>query len=206
MAILAFSQDGKYLSAALGGLTRAWQDWNTASPKQVAHGNVPVADDAEAIALTPGGRYHAAAKRKDKGGDGVEVSDLLARREVVFIPYDEEVNDVALSPDGRFLAIGSNGTAQLWNIALREKVFSIQVPCAEELTVGGVVLSPEGRYLATVNDQQTIQVWYCRHQDLIAEAQKRVSRNLSREEWKQYFDDLPPRETFTGLPVADESE
>ena len=64
-------------------------------------------------------------------------------------------NGVALSPDGRTLAlVGSDGAVQLWDVATRE-------PFAEPLqglgTANGVAFSPDGKTLAIASGD--VRLW-----------------------------------------------
>jgi hypothetical protein len=65
-------------------------------------------------------------------------------------------------------------------------------------TNGGFFLL--GRYLATISDSNTVRVWFLRQDDLIEEACRRLSRNLSEEDWRRYVGDDAYRKTCPKLP------
>ena len=65
--------------------------------------------------------------------------------------------------------------------------------------VSDVAFSPDGKYLAEVSGNAAwVSLW--RSEDLIAEAQRRLTRNLTEEEWRQYLGDEPYRKTCPDLP------
>lgn len=96
----------------------------------------------------------------------VEV-DLALRRGLALLPrYVTEfdlgyldVDAIAFSPDGqRLIAANKHLTAQIWEIASRQEIAGIR----GEGVFREIVLSPDGRYLATANDYGdggTAQVW-----------------------------------------------
>lgn len=67
---------------------------------------------------------------------------------------------------------------------------------------GAVLLpfSPDGKYLATASNDETAGIWLWRPEDLIFDAQRRLTRNLTQEEWKQYLGDEPYHRTRLDLP------
>ena len=62
-------------------------------------------------------------------------------------------------------------------------------------------LSPSGRYLLTRSSYQN-SAWLIDSDRLVTDACSRLSRNLTQQEWQQYFDDEPYRATCPNLPPA----
>jgi WD40 repeat protein len=100
-------------------------------------------------------------------------------RELARLNHEEEVMAVVFSPNGQVLATASNDkTARLKH---DDKVYSI-------------IFSPDGQVLATASGKTT-QLWLRRQEDLIAEACRRLDRNLTETEWRQYLGEEPYRKT-----------
>ena len=68
--------------------------------------------------------------------------------------------------------------------------------------VSSVTFSPDGQRLVTASEDNTARVWLWRAEDLIAEACKRLPRNLTHQEWRQYMrEEVPYHATCPNLPV-----
>lgn len=63
-------------------------------------------------------------------------------------------------------------------------------------------LSPDERCLATASLDSMNRLWYLKPADLIAEACRRLTRNLTPEEWRQYVGDEPTRQPARVCPVT----
>ncbi|TVQ42021.1 MAG: serine/threonine protein kinase, partial [Gloeocapsa sp. DLM2.Bin57] len=67
------------------------------------------------------------------------------------------VNSVNYSPDGHFLASGSNdNTIKIWSIATGEEIRTL---IGHSSSVKSVVYSPDGNYLASGSSDKTIKIW-----------------------------------------------
>jgi len=110
-----------------------------------------------ALAALP--RSLAAPRRAySREAHGALLQGIQSLRELQQVSVHEgNVTSVALSPDGRVLAITSdNTTAQLWDVATGSE---IRVLRGHEDTVCCVAFSPDGRTLATGSYDTTARVW-----------------------------------------------
>jgi WD40 repeat protein len=119
--------------------------------------------DVRAVAFSPDSRYLATA-----GGDHTaRVWEISTGREMTRIrhgrelyssgPIFGEVNAVAFSPDGRYLAsAGDDQVAYVHEVLSGKRVASMT---HEGGYVGAVIFSPDGSYLATASGDRTARVW-----------------------------------------------
>ena len=168
---VAFSRDGKLLAtASADGYVRLW---NPATGQAVGAALPADANSdfgVNRVAFSPDGKLLATA-----GGDGlVELWNLATRQpagDPIRAGVSSGVNEVAFSPDGKLLATASADGVQLWYPATRQAVgtfvqaetpLRIAVPRASTNPDFGptwVAFSADGKLLATVSGNGTVQTW-----------------------------------------------
>jgi WD40 repeat protein len=129
----------------------------------------------------------------------VHLWSTATSRELQELTHDDFITDITFSPDGKFLATASSDkTARLWDMATGKELHRL----VHGDIVSDVRFSPDGNYVATVGGGDTAaRLWLWRPNDLIAEACRRLTRNLSWEEWRQYFENEAYRKTCMNLPI-----
>jgi len=112
------------------------------------------------------------------------------------------VKSIAFSPNGQWLISGSGDrTARVWKISTGQEIARV----VHDWPVTQVAFSPDSRFVVSSSGDQTVRVWLWRPEDLIAEACRRLPRNLTRAEWQQYIGpDVPYHPTCPNLPVPEE--
>ena len=144
-------------------------------------------DNVTDVALSPDGRLVVSGSRVWETVTGREVARLT------HAPYD-----AAFSPDGRYVVSGSwDTTARVWEADTRREVARM----THDGEVLAVAFSPDGQYVVSGSENGTARVWWWRPEDLIAEACRRLPRNLTREEWQRYVGpEVPYHATCPGKP------
>ena len=176
--------------------------------------NEPVAQRSpipEVPALSLDGRWRAkgwGSFRNQSGG--VFISDVATDQDVAQIPneiHKGPVIEVVFMPDRESLITltswgksdDETGSVRMWNIETGRKVMNLSHD-----NVIDMALSPNGRWLATASRNGTTRLLLLQSEDLIAEACTRLTRNLTRLEWRQAFGDAPYRATCPNLPLFEE--
>ncbi len=71
--------------------------------------------------------------------------------------HSEVVRSVVYSPDGRYLASGSQDkTIKIWEVATGKELRTLT---GHSNSVFSVAYSPDGRYLASGSSDRTIKIW-----------------------------------------------
>jgi len=119
--------------------------------------------------------------------------------ETARLTHEGEVYAVAFSPNGELVATGSwDNTARIWRTDTGEETARL----THEGPVYAVAFSPNGELVAT-GSYRKARIFLVHPKDLMREACTRLTRNLTREEWRQYLRDEPYRPTCPNLPAPD---
>jgi WD40 repeat protein len=158
---VAFSADGKQVTS-LGG-DGVVKTWNAARGPEVLKLRCRGAYHA---AFSPDGRYLAAqAVHATKKKGMVIIWDTATGEEVNCLPRgNESVNQLAYSPDGRFIATASKdrnlGLVRLWDVAAGK--LDRRFPDENQGLIGPcytVAYSPDGKLLAAGGLERIVHVW-----------------------------------------------
>jgi WD40 repeat protein len=206
--VLAFSANGEHLytaSVAASTDTKTQvRAWETSTGKELA--TLLEIDNSSPCALSSDGKYLAIVdlnRNPENSGrfiERIKVLEVSTGREVGYISFDNfwRVDSVALSPDGQYLAMkGIEDTEEepmyIWEVSTGRAMTRI----TSQWHFGNLAISQ--RYLALqVLDIVHILLW--KPEDLINEACARLNRNLTQQEWRQFFPDEPYRKTCPNLP------
>ncbi|MCL2932062.1 MAG: NACHT domain-containing protein, partial [Trichodesmium sp. MAG_R03] len=185
---VAFSPDGKTIATAIAGNTAHL--WDTENGNELATLNHQ--DTVWGVAFSPDGKTIATASN-DKTARlwDTENGNLLAT-----LLHQDRVKAVAFSPDGKTVATTSNdNTARLWDTENGNLLATL-------LHLSAVAFSPDGKTIATISGT-TARLHWATPEGLTQEACRRLSRNLTAEEWQQYINtDLTTyQKTCDELPV-----
>jgi len=189
---VAFSPDGKYLATAQGSSSGSSSAhlWDTATLKEVArfeHGW------PERLAFSPDGKYLVTTGR----GYTARLWALPGGDEVFQVNHQNRVITSAFSADSAYLITGSqDGTSRVWTVPGGQEVARLNNP-DNNLEV---LFSPDGKYAIAASQSDIARVWFLPIDDPLAEACRRIDRNRSLEEWRQYVGDEPYRKICPERP------
>lgn len=125
----------------------------------------------------------------------LEVWEMKSGAAAFRLGLNESVTNCVLSADGRYLATSSGEEmVRIWDLKNVKQAF--QIPTKDR----PLAFDQDSRYLATISEDKTVQVWFLRQDDLIAEACRRLPRNLTEQEWGEYLGDEAYRKTCPKLP------
>jgi WD40 repeat protein len=87
-------------------------------------------------------------------------TEAKPKRPMTLTGHRFAVNCLAFSPDGKYLASGSEDkTARIWDVAGGENTAVLDYHSADRLYVNAVAFSPDGKTLASGADDNTIRLW-----------------------------------------------
>jgi WD40 repeat protein len=102
------------------------------------------------------------------------------------------------TPDGQnIVIIGSDHSARVRELSSGRETARL----LHSSKLYNVTVSPNGRYVATISDENVVTVWMWRVADAIDQACRRLTRNLTFDEWQRYLGNEPYRKTCPALPI-----
>lgn len=192
---IAFSSDGERL--AIGRLNGVVEIHSTAAPGAATTvyeaGNRPVT----ALAFSPDDA--SLATGSDDGSIRLFSATDANAAATLLRGHENTVYDLAWSPDGATLASASlDQTARLWKV---------EAPGQPSLTLLGqkeglwsITFSPDGKQVATGDNKGRVRLWPTELDELQRLACVTAGRNLSLEEWEQFFGAAPYAKTCSTFP------
>ena len=192
--VIAISS-GKITRSGVPVQAHVWKSPFTTEIAAFSAGHDRSGFQTDVCALSADGRYLAAGGRILDPDTGQTVFSVFTSARAG--------SPCAFSPDGEYLAAAGDGeTVRIWSIRDQEEVARIErAPDLRHLA-----FSPGGKYLATLQRGGNLRVWLLRYEDLAAEACSRLTRNMTRSEWREYFGDQAYHPTCPQLPVPEIAE
>lgn len=140
-------------------------------------------------------------------GKNIHVIQTLTGSESLSIPSETQIISVSINYDNQYIAwLENNNVYHVWSLEESKEVDrgSISQTLDDE-----ILFSPDGKYILSKSslssDNSGIHVWVWKIEDLVSEVCKRVPRNFTRDEWKQYFPNEEYRKTCEQWPLEPET-
>lgn len=177
---IAFSPDDKYLATASSDTTARL--WDIATGKEILRMN----NDKWVlrIAFSPDGTKIAASCIDNLAciWNATSGARLATMNHEGMNGHDNEVRDITFSPDSKYVATaGDDNTARIWDASTGSELARME----HDERVNCVRFTQDGRRLVTASSDCITAIWLLKPQDLICEACKRLTCNLSTLEWRE---------------------
>ena len=159
-------------------------------------------DEATFVAFAPDGKTLASASQDST----VRLWDLTAADPNAAVRtlsgHQNTVTHVAFAPDGKTLASAlTDMTVRLWDLTAGDPNAAVRTLTGHQSTVTHVAFAPDGKTLASASEDHTVRLWTVDLDELLKRAQPHAYRNLTREEWEQFFPGERYTPTFPDRPV-----
>jgi WD40 repeat protein len=175
---MMFSPDGKWLAAANSSRALIWRtDTWAKTVTLVGHSN-----DIVSLHYSPDSQWLVTASRDDTA----RVWKIVDGQEQVTLRgHDGYVNSAVYSGDGQSIVTGSeDGTARLWN-AHTGSLLAILGGSSEP--IDRVAFQSDGRRIITSNRRGEVRVYATSVDELVRQAQQRVTRGITCEERQTFL-------------------
>lgn len=117
--------------------------------------------------------------------DPVEIRDLTTDARTILAGHVGEVNDLTWSEDGtRVATSGSDGTVRVWDARTGVPVLVLRGLAS---SVSQIRFSHDGSSLASSGQDGVVRVWALDLDDLIAVAERNVTRQFTDPECREYL-------------------
>jgi WD40 repeat protein/serine/threonine protein kinase len=154
---LAFSPDGTKL--AVGGTDPQIEVRDVQTGKIIWAKHEPQLPQAMSVAFRPDGQSLAVGFGVYGGVAAFQVTlyEVATGRETYTFPGPKgAVNDLAVHPDGRHLAVAGLGVVEVWDVVSHMRVHELR---GHSSYVYSVAYSPDGKWLVTGGWDRTIKLW-----------------------------------------------
>jgi WD40 repeat protein len=178
---IALSPDGKFvITGSSGGTVYVW---DVTAGKIIA--TMTHNDTVSAVAISQDGK-RALSGSQDRT---TRMWDVATGNELARIRHDDWVLSVAISLDGKYVVSSSiDRTARVWDLDLNKEVHRMQ----NNTSIESVSFSTDGTRLIAVTGDGVVNVRYNQTADLTNAVCSRLTRNMTLEEWTQFF----PKENY----------
>jgi dipeptidyl aminopeptidase/acylaminoacyl peptidase len=197
---LAWSPDSNTLASASQDKTVRLWDVRAASPSGKPIVLKGYEDQVVAVAWSPDGRALASGSWDNTARVWDLSSGAPSADPIILRGHTQAVVAVAWSPDGRYLVTTSyDDTARQWDMRAADPAASAIV-LNDTSAVTAAAWSPDGRTLATGNAGTSVRLWPLELPTLIEQACRSAGRNLTWDEWQQFFEQADYRSTCAKFP------
>lgn len=151
------SPDGEYAASCdLTGTVKVWDLDSGAALFTVMHGA-----PAGAVSFSPDGKILATAAR-----DGTVKLWMLVGGALIktFDDFKQQLFSLSFTPDGKFIASGSDGRIIIWSVQELKKAGEISLPGCRARSVR---FSPDGKYIES-SCADTVRIWEIKHGGFIS--------------------------------------
>ncbi len=193
---VALSIDGHTLVS--GGLNHEVYFWDLTQPEPVAR---KVGIGGPSVAVSADGQTVVFGSNEDKTVRVWDPSQPEVEAQVLG-EYEGWVNSVAVSAKGQTVVSGNEDKTVLWDLTQPE--VEAQVLGVHEGWVNSVAVSADGQTVVSGSDDERVQVWHrdlIEIEELIPRLCRWVGRNMTSNEWENYFPGSEYRATCPQWPV-----